>query len=283
MKDDSPNAASIPTTIHRFARLPQHRRVAELAQQVWETPTFAAKEFDGTTQFIFTVPIQAAFKRQDPTIHRILFEAKTTKWTSAIEKAYPETRSGKKLIKEFIDTLLYKVFYEALLVLNTDTEGLAGDYTKFKQEFTGNFRAASPRTPGKRPIPNRAQLEERLARRYEALLPQLRELRTFVDRLTHSGMTDSLLGMKVTAAFKGDWVSFAASGSAFERLPGALSRSVSEIATTLGGKWAPWQATVGVIRCEEAKRNPKNPLSVVSIYKMIMAGKKPPPKPQNDH
>ena len=273
MKNDSPNPASVPKIVHRFPRLPKDRRVAELAQQVWETPTFSAKEIDGTTQFIFTVPIQAAFKRQEPTIHRILFEAKTTKWTSAIEKAYPETRSGKKLIKEFIDTLLYKVFYEALLILNTDTDGLSGDYTKFKEEFTTNFRAASPRTPGRRPLPNKEQRDIRLANRRAILHPRMQELREFVNRLKHSGISDeNLVRENVSAMFKEDWLSFVIDGTAFEMLLGDASEGDTINKSHLTGKWAPWQLTLSVIRCEENANNPGRPLSLRTIQRMIMRG-----------
>jgi hypothetical protein len=38
------------------------------------------------------------------------------------------------------------------------------------------------------------------------------------------------------------------------------------------GKWAPWQLTLSVIRCEENANNPGRPLSLRTIQRMIMRG-----------
>jgi hypothetical protein len=90
--------------------------VVELVQHVWRSPTFSAKDVNGMTQFIFSVPIRSGFKRLNPSIYRALFKAKRAAWTSALEQAYPETQCGKtKLIKDYINTLLYRLSYEALL------------------------------------------------------------------------------------------------------------------------------------------------------------------------
>jgi hypothetical protein len=258
--------------VHRSPRLPVDRVVADLAQRVWEKPTFSAKSENGMTQFIFSVPIQSGFRKESPSIHRILFEAKKTSWTNALEKAYPETRSGKtKLIKDFIDTLLYRLFYEALLILNTDTEGLAGDYATFKKEFTSNFRAASPRVPGKRPMLNRSQRSKYLANRYNTLLPRVRELRQLVNELKRSGTDDEQLLTKIGEVFKEEWMKFVISGIAFEKLPRSTGQTVLGIATT---KWAPWRCTTGIICCEEEERDSSVRFGFVTAYKLIIEGRK---------
>ena len=277
MPQNTPVSEIAPKKIQRFSRLPVDREVAGLAQRVWKSPTFSAKDVNGTTQFIFSVPVQSQFRQKSPSVYRSLFEAKKTTWTSALENAYPETWIGRKrpkLLKDYINTLLYRLFYEGLLILNADTEGLTGDYAKFKSDFAVNFRAASPRTPGRPSRPDKDQTAIRLARRYAALLPQLKKLRNFVDRLKRNGVTENLLGVEVRKAFRDDWITFVTSGRVFEKLSGFSSRGGTEIAVTLGGKWAPWQATVGLIHCEEETCDTNDGLSVVTIYKQIMAGKK---------
>jgi hypothetical protein len=223
------------------------------------------------TQFIFTVPIQSGFQQLSPRDYEILFEAKKTSWTDALEKAYPETRSGKtKLIKDSVDTLLYRLFYEALIILNTDTEGLTGDYANFKKDFTANFRAASPRTPGKRPIPNRDERAKHLASRYKAVLPRMVDLRNFVNNLNQSGIDNESLLMRIGEVFKEDWIAFVTTGTAFGKLPPSEAQNVTGVAT----KWAPWKCTVAVICCEEEKRDPNTRFGFVTAYKLIVEGRK---------
>jgi hypothetical protein len=116
MTINTPISGSIPAPDRRFPRLPGDREVVELVQHVWRSPTFSAKDVNGMTQFIFSVPIRSGFKRLNPSIYRALFKAKRAAWTSPLEQAYPETQCGKiKLIKDYINTLLYRLSYEALL------------------------------------------------------------------------------------------------------------------------------------------------------------------------
>jgi hypothetical protein len=273
MTINTPISGSTPRPIWRFPRLPGDREVAELAQQVWRSPTFTAKDVHGMTQFIFSVPIRSGFKRQNPSIYRSLFKAKRVAWTSALEQAYPGTRSGKKLVKDYIDTLLYKLFYEALLILNTDTEGLTGDYTKFKKDFADNFRAASPRTPGRRSDPNKDKREIRLAERYAILLLRMKELRKVVNLLKQSGISqENLVRERVVAEFKDDWITFVVSGAAFEMLLGGASQEGIVKNGSIAGRWAPWQLTLSVIRCEENARKSRKPVSLHTIRKAIMRG-----------
>lgn len=271
MTEDNPSLGTAPKTVMRFSRRPKHKMVADLAQRVWTIPTFSAKNVNGETQFIFTVPVQSRFQQQSPRVYEILFEATKTSWTDALEKAYPETRSGKtKLIKDSIDTLLYRLFYEALLILGTDTEGLAGDYTKFKEDFTTYFRAAAPRTPGKRPIPNRDGLAKNLASRYNAVLPRMRDLCKFANNLKQSGIDNDSLLMRIEEAFKEDWIAFVTAGTAFEKVPPSATQNGIGVAT----KWVPWKCTVAVICCEEEKRDPNTRFGFVTARKLIAQGRK---------
>jgi len=271
MAEDTSIPVSIPKVVSRFARLPFDKRIAELGQKIWMSPRFSVDELDGNTRFIFSVPIRSKFQEQAPREFQILFHAKKTTWNQALQKAYVNA-PGKKPIKDYINTVLYKLFCEALIILNTDTEGLAGDYTRFKEDFTANFRAASPRAPGRQSNPNKQQREIRLAKRRAILLPRMQELRKFVELLKRSGIKDEdALRDRVAAEFNDDWMSFVVNGTAFEKLLGdAIDGGIFN--SSIAGKWAPWQLTLSVIRCEENVRNPRHLVSPRTIYRAIARG-----------
>ena len=272
MAKDSSTPISLPKALRRFPRLPVDKGVAELGQKIWTPPHFSVDELNGSTRFIFSVPIQSKFREQAPDEYRILFHAKKTTWKEALQKAYVNA-PGKKPIKDYINTVLYKLFCEALIILNTDTEGLGGDYTKFKEDFTANFRAASPRAPGRRFNPDKDQRDIRLAERHAILHPRMKKLRKFIDLLKRSGIKDEdLLRERVGAEFEDEWISFVVNGGSFEMLlAGASDRGIIENAS-IAGTWAPWQLTLSVIRCEENACNPRQRLSLRTIYRAMMRG-----------
>lgn len=261
--------------IQRFPRLPLPKVVAELAQKAWKPPKFSAEESNGNTKFIFTVPIQSRFRRENSEIYKILFKRKKIKWIQALEKVYPEARRGKR-IAEFMDTLLYKLFSDALLILNTDTHGFVADHTPFKIKFSEDYQGATARRKGRRSNPRRAEIDVRLWLRYDALHSQTENLRHFLDQMRREGIDDEeQLRRKVAAAFgKEGWTLYVTSGAAFERLPANSSLGTAVVSSSLGGRWAPWQLAVGIIRCQEGARNRGKMLSPWTIFKAIMHGKK---------
>jgi hypothetical protein len=273
MTKDTPIPVSDPKIIHRFPRLPVHEKIAELGQKVWVPPHFSVEELDGATRFIFSVPIQSTFQKQAPDDYRILFHAKKTTWHEALQKAYVEA-SGKKPIKDYINTVLYRLFCEALIILNTDASGLTGDYTKFKEDFVDKFRSASKRKAGRRPNYDKDKRATRLAERHATLLPRMGELRKFVNRLKQDGIDDeNQIRLRVAAEFKDDWISFITDGTAFEMLLGDAIQGGIVRNATIAGKWAPWQLTVSVLRCEEKVRNPRESLSLITIFRAVIGGR----------
>lgn len=276
MAKDTPIPVSDPKIIHRFPRLPVDEKIAELGQKVWMPPRFSVVELKGTTRFIFSVPIQSRFQEQAPDDYRILFQAKKTTWKEALQRAYLEDPE-KKPIKDYINMVLYKLFCDALIILNTDTSGLTGDYTKFKEDFVGNFKKASKRKPGRRPKDRQDKRAIHLAERHAILLPRMAELRKFVNHLKHSGIDDeNQIRLRVAAEFKDDWIPFIIDGTAFEMLLGDALEGGIVKNVTIAGKWAPWQLTVSVIRCEEKARNPRKPMSLITLFRAIMHGREKP-------
>jgi hypothetical protein len=206
----------------------------------------------------------------------ILFEKKKTSWSTALKQAYPAARAGKaKLIRSFMDTLLYKVFCDALLILNTDTEGLTRDYTQFKQKFRITFPIASRRAPGRQPTGEGDKIAVHFAKRHAILLPRIRQVRKFVDELKQQGMNDSRILRNIAARFKDDWIPFVISGDAFQELLANASEGGTMKNVSIAGRWAPWQLTISVIGCEEQKRNPRQqPLRPNTIHRIVMHGQK---------
>ena len=264
-------AGNIPTPKRRFPRLPIGKATAELGQQIWASPNFSANVINGTTQFIFSVPIQSACQKLALRKYEILFQDKKNKWIGALEKAHRDAQIKKETCIKYIDVGLYKLFSEALLILSQDTEGFTDDYTEVMREQTIRFREASPRLRGRKSTPDRAK---RLAKRFDILLPRIQALRKLVDSLKRIGIDgEEALREKVEKTFKDDWISFIVTGAAFETLPNDSSHDGRDISSTLGGNWAAWQLTVGVIRYEEVARTDR-PLSALTVYRTVMKERK---------
>lgn len=276
MPANAPIPGIAPNDHRRFARLPVGREIAEQGRQVWKQPDFSVKETNGTTQFIFSVPIKSRFQKLAPRNYEILFRTKKTAWIDALERAYREAQSRKHKYLKNLDVGLYKLFSEALLILTTDIEGLTEDYAETMREEAIKFREAVPRSRGQKPAPKRLK---RLAKRFKILLPRMRELHKFVKEQKKSGIdTEEGLREKVKEAFQDDWIPIVITGAAFQRLPSYAAQGGGEISSSLGGKWAPWQLTTGIIRCEEETLTHKA-LTATTVYKNVMQGRKPSSKP----
>jgi hypothetical protein len=247
----------------RFVRLPGRKDLAETIQRVWKNPDFSPREVNGATEFVFSVPIQLRFQEFAERDYEILFHSKNIRWVDALTLSYRKSR-----VQNAINTALYKVFSEAVLLLASDTSRLSEDYAEFKKNHPVEFRAAAPRVPGKQADRERGP---RLANRFDVLLPRMQQLRKFVDDMQGDNANNAtVLATRVGEAFQEDWCPAVVTGEAFKRLPTSQGH---EIASTLGGNWAPWQLTVGVIRWEEDIRLDKQ-FSSKTIYRIIGQARK---------
>jgi hypothetical protein len=272
-------------TITRFPSLPKGYRVSELAKAAWQKPSFSATEADGITTFAFGVPLRDTLRSLDKNVYRSLFESGGPPWTAALETAYSSAHSGEKTAAEYIDTVLYTVFLEALKILIKDAKSLSTKYkepyrTEFEQSIEADvtdFTEKSPRESGRRR--NKRKDDEtaiRLSERYKHLKPLVDNLRKLINKLRHDGIGDeNMLHAELASAMtEYDWIRHVTSGMAFEELPPKAGYT-APVRSSLGKEWASWQLTVGIIRCEEAETTDRrHKPGVITIYRRIMRGRK---------
>jgi hypothetical protein len=281
-----------PPKIRRFPRLPEGIDMTKLAKSVWARPTFTAREVNGVTTFVFGISLRSKIRSHNRHVYNSLFKSGGPVWTAALQKAYISAHSGKKRVAEYIDTMLYTVFRDALQILMEDAKTLAKKNDTSYRSFDGKdhpallpkiveneaiiFALTSHREKGrKRTRPVDMTRPIRLAKRQATLEPQVNLLRQAVDAIKAKGVKDeNTMQTEIGVAFKEyDWINHVVKGHAFLDLP----QNGSDTTTTqssLGGEWAPWQLTMGILACEEKIHHRGRPLGVMAILKMVTQGKK---------
>jgi hypothetical protein len=279
--------------IRRFPRLPEGLDMTKLAKSVWACPTFKPKEVKGVTTFIFSISLRSKIRSHNRHVYNSLFKSGGPVWTAALQKAYISAHSGKKRVAEYIDTMLYTVFRDALQILMEDAKTLAKKYDDMSyRSFDGKdhpallhkiveneaiiFALTSRREKGRKRV---RQIDEsrqiRLAKRHATLEPQVNLLRQSVDALKAKGVKDeNTMKTEIGEVFKGhDWINHIVNSSAFLELP-QNETATATTQSSLGGEWTPEQLIMGILKCEEKMLHRGRPLSVITIRKMITHGKK---------
>ena len=139
-----------------------------------------------------------------------------------------------------------------------------------KQEVEA-FKAFLTRKPGPHRASRRQEKDSiRFAERYEELQPQARKLKAFVKQ--KNNQDEKALGRAAEKALPFKWLSYVTQGDALQHLP-TINNDPETRSSTLNGKWAAWQLSVGVIYCEEKVSGGRIERGPDTIYKYIRRGK----------
>jgi hypothetical protein len=272
--------------IRRFPYLPEGTNVAKLATSVWTTPTFTAKEVDGVTSFVFSLPLRDKIGSHNKHIYRSLFESRGPDWTKALENAYPSARSGKKTVEEYIDKKLYILFRDALQTMMAHAKSIAKNYegmthkgqsypARFEQDVEEQIKIFVSKSSRK----GRQRIHQvdntrpiRLAQRCKTLEPLVLALKLFLDDLKTKGpQREAALLFDVSKNYQGQaWIAHVLNRGAFR----ALLPSPDDIPPahlTLWGEWDPHDLVIGIITCEERPRRGR-PVLASTIKKLIDRG-----------
>ena len=271
----------------RIPRLPEGLDMTELAKSVWTRPTFRAEEIDGITTFIFSISLRDKMRSKNEPVYRSLFESGGTAWTTALQKAYVSAQSGKH-VADYIDTLLYTVFRDALQILMKDAKTLAkkyngmsyrspGDYPALLEKIVENeatiFALTSGRERGRKRL---RQIDEtrpiRLAQRCKTLEPLALALKHSLDDLKTKGRQDeAALLTEARKNFQGEAaIDHVLSLGAFRALL-PNPDSILDTRLSLWDEWDPHQLVIGIITCEERRRRGR-PILASTIKKLIDRG-----------
>lgn len=163
---DLPNAQKQ----RRFPRLTTGDQLAALALLVWRRPQIRVVTIEDGTYFQFKVPSLDDIRKVKP---RLGLEG--VKWERELRRSYRQLVSGKREAHDHVSNLLRRAFMGAMKAVIDLNRGSERDlYDGFVRKSLKNFATASENQTGPR-VPLRKVW--RMARRYDQLLPQIREYR----------------------------------------------------------------------------------------------------------
>lgn len=263
-----PSKSQPTNPIPRFPRSPTAEYIGNLAKKIWKRPKFRVKQTSDSTEFIFSLTFNVIkkIKKRELASYYLLFDPKRTDLTKALVQAYKKSYSGSKKVRKLCEWALYKVFAESLGILFEEAGRTEGSY---KGILRGDAKAVLAAAKRRRPPDlKRKPYAMRLAKRYEELLPKMKELRAFVRDYPHRSDQQKLKDA-VEARFLEEWISLVIGDCALTNLP--VVPGHSNKAESLGAlTWTPRQLAVGIIWCEEQCRDERlfdvQPNTILEVY-----------------
>jgi hypothetical protein len=259
----------------RFPRYARGEDVAKALERIWRLPHFTVHADRKSTDFIFQLPfsIPKRLERRNLAVYSRLFPNGKSGWANVLVNAYRTTRDKGKPVKSRIGLLLKKVLVEAAaLLLDKHKEAFQQDQAMLV-EAQESLRKGVIKTGPAINEHKRTKTSIRLAKRYNELLPQVKEIRKFVKQ-RESSLKDSDLRAALERSFQYPWIKFIKNGCALNNLlpiPGHDSR----IQTISTKQWTARQLSVGIIVCEELVTRPEARLGPTTVYeKYILRGEK---------
>lgn len=255
-------------TIQRFGRYPDDINIASLAKQIWKKPKFSVKQEENYTDFNFRFKfsIPEKIREQELASYMLLFELNEMDWERALKMSYSKAYYGTDRVSQLAGSILYKTFVEALGILFEEANKPEGPYRGLLKGDAGTIRELAKRKR-RPPVSERASAARRIAARYAELMPQVEAVRKYVR--SHRGQFDeSKLRVEVEKEFPFDWIKHATQGNALQHLP-EIPGHPESTGSLKDLKWTPRQLTVGIIWCEETKRDPNfsvRPNTILDSY-----------------
>jgi hypothetical protein len=220
---------------------------------------------------VFSLPfsIPDELKRRDLAGYYRLFPNGPTGLSKVLVRAYGSAVHKGKPIKKEVGTLLRGILVRALqILLEEHKDKFHQDKTQVNEEQT-LLRKGVIKTGPQRDERKREQIAIRLARRYRELLPQLREMRRFIEGKEFL-LKATELPTEIARKFQYSWIPFITNGRALNhRLP--IPGHDSSIVALSSKGWTVRQLAVGIILCEERDRDAKFRPGPVTIYEKYIA------------
>ncbi len=265
--------AVLPKAVPMRLPRPFSKRLAKALNEMWRIPKFKVRCANEYTKFEFRLPysIPIEFQRRDLVGFSRLFPLGTKGWASVLVKAYGTSLRDDKPIKKEFGSLLREVVVRALqILLEEHKDRFHQDESKVTEEKT-SLRAGVIKTGPAIDERKRIKTAIRLAKRYKELLPQVKEIRRFIEQ-SESSLKDSELRAAIDRTFQYSWIKFITNGCALNNLlpiPGHDAR----VETISIEQWTARQLRVGIIVCEELATHPEARLGPTTVYeKYILPG-----------
>lgn len=273
---DRPDMKNRPP--QRFPRLPKGDIVGNLAKKVWKEPTFRMRETKHATEFIFHLPysvtreikkrsLSEMYKEHQVGLHAALFQPKE-RWTEAFGRAYSsEVWNGKRL-RQWFKLYLYRLYLGAFRMLLRDTAvSLGEEYYEWYEGQIKKLRETGKRRAGRRSAPRQEQrqrtkqrkrMEKNFAARYEALKPQVKQLREFIEGAFSEGpVSEEKLKRQIRRKFKHGWIYYVINGAALDNYQDIYT-GIEERDVLLGAlNWTVSSLTVSIMGCEQKTLDPR--------------------------
>jgi hypothetical protein len=252
------------TPIKRFPRIPKSFDCGKVTRLVWQTPEFEVRQTDNSTEFVhrlgFLVPERVRTKQV--ATFTMLFSTQTIDIKSELEGAYARASYKGIPVARLVDTALRSVLTEALSEIFMKAKKSKDPHAKYMKGGRKTFaKAARPRRLPKTEFRNQRAI--RLARLYERLVPQVKQIYSWVAALDDR-TNESELREKLEERFSWPWIAHVTRGEALQNLPEIPG--YSRTTDTLGGlEWTVRQLTVGVICCIEHRRRALPSLNATTI------------------
>lgn len=231
-------------------------------------------EHEKLLTFIFKLEgnLPRALRKENPGVYSYLFEPREKKhWTNILLKAYQSRSASGKSVRLSLRFWLNQLLRNAIDTLsrNATSQGKPCDSNIKKEvELLKTFLS---KKRGRHGHPRRRERDAiRFAKRYEELLPQTNMLKTFVK--SRKEQDDETLGRNAEKELRFQWLSHVTKGEALQHLP-TINQNSETKSSTLKGKWAAWQLSVGIIYCEEKAPNRRTLGPNTIYYKYIRRGK----------
>jgi hypothetical protein len=225
-------------------------------------------------EFIFTVEgsFPSALHKQNPSLYSYLFEPrKKGDWINVLLNAYDSRSAAGKSIRLSLRFWLNKLLLNALDTLAHNAISKGKQYDGDIKKEIETLKDILRKKPGPHRSPRRQEQDAiRFATRYEELKPQAKKLKAFVKN--QNGHDEKVLGQNAEKELQFQWLSHVTKGDALQHLPTINNNPVTR-SSTLNGKWAAWQLSVGVIYCEEKVPNRRIKRGPDTIYEYIRRGK----------
>lgn len=204
----------------RFPRYARGEDAGKALEKIWRLPRFSVHSGRESTDFKFQLPFSIAkeLKRRNLAVYCRLFPNGKQGWANALANAYGIARDKGKPVKSRIGFLLKKVVVEAVArLLEKHKEAFQQDQAMLSEAQESLRKTVIKTGPA---IDDRKLRKTaiRLAKRYDELLPQVKELRKFIEE-SEASLNDSALRTAIDRAFQYPWIKFITNGCAMKNFP----------------------------------------------------------------
>src|ERR1700722_7241055 len=164
----------------RYPRIADSKHVGKLTFKMWRSLTFEIREVADATEFVHSLPflLPKKLKKLDHAAFCTLFVDQEVNVKAMIEKAYQESKYKGKLVRSLLDSILRRVFQNAMADIFTKAKTSGGRHASLIKGDKRSF--AKYARPRRTRDANRRSLAVLFARRYAIVKPEVVRLRKFV-------------------------------------------------------------------------------------------------------